>query len=87
MKLPREAGRHDDMGFEPNDVWLGSAGEELQIEAMRQWFLDRYEDPVMETPWDSESKSYVFVWGGPYDQTTLSKSDSLAWSITQSWRN
>ena len=67
MKLPREAGRHDDLGFEPNNVWLGSADEELQIEAMRQWFLDRYEDPAMETPWDSESKSYVFVWGGPYD--------------------
>ncbi|WP_156880543.1 hypothetical protein [Thermomonas fusca] len=67
MKLPREAGRHDDMGFEPNDSWLASAGEELQIEAMRQWFLDRYEDPVMETPWDSETKSYIFVWGGPYD--------------------
>lgn len=34
---------------------------------MRRWFLDRYEDPANETPWDGEGKEYVFVWGGPYD--------------------
>ena len=67
MKLPREAGRHGDYGFEPDDIWLERVADDLQLAAMRQWFLDRYEDPAMETPWDSETKSYVFVWGGPYD--------------------
>ena len=66
-QLPREAGDFDSGPFEPNDEWLTSAPKELQIAAMRRWFLDRYEDPANETPWDGEDKAYVFVWGGPYD--------------------
>lgn len=65
--LPPEAGTTYLGPFEPNDEWLATASKELQIEAMRRWFLDRYEDPANETPWDGEDKQYVFVWGGPYD--------------------
>lgn len=66
-QLPSEAGDFNSGHFEPNDEWLASAPKELQIAAMRRWFLDRYEDPANETPWDGEDKAYVFVWGGPYD--------------------
>jgi hypothetical protein len=66
-ELPPEAGRDDAGPFEPDDEWLETAPKELQIAAMRRWFLDRFEDPANETPWDGEDKQYVFVWGGPYD--------------------
>lgn len=66
-QLPSEAGDFESSPFEPNDEWLATAPKELQIAVMRRWFLDRYEDPANETPWDGEDKAYVFVWGGPYD--------------------
>lgn len=66
-QLPSEAGDFDSGPFEPNNDWLATAPKELQIAAMRRWFLDRYEDPANETPWDGEDKAYVFVWGGPFD--------------------
>jgi hypothetical protein len=65
--LPSAAGDFHSGPFEPDDDWLSSAPKDLQIAAMRRWFLDRYEDPANETPWDGEDKEYVFVWGGPYD--------------------
>jgi len=65
--LPPEAGDLDSRPFQPDDDWLAAASKELQIAAMRRWFLDRYEDPANETPWDGEDKQYVYVWGGPYD--------------------
>lgn len=66
-QLPSEAGDFDSGPFEPDDDWIASASKELQVAAMRRWFLDRYENPANETPWDGEDKEYVFVWGGPYD--------------------
>jgi hypothetical protein len=66
-QLSSEAGDFYSGPFEPNDNWLATAPKELQIAAMKRWFLDRYEDPANETPWDGEDKTYVFVWGGPYD--------------------
>lgn len=66
-QLPLESGNANDVRFEPNDDWLASAPRDQQIAAMRRWFLDRFEDPANETPWDGEEKAYVFVWGGPYD--------------------
>lgn len=65
--LPAEAGSDDNGPFEPNDDWLKKAPKNQQIAAMRRWFLDRYEDPANQTPWDGENKEYVFIWGGPYD--------------------
>lgn len=66
-ELPPEAGTITDNRFDPNDDWLSGAPRELQIEAMRRWFLDRFEEPANETPWDGEEKEYLFIWGGPYD--------------------
>jgi hypothetical protein len=58
------------MPFEPDDALLSAMAKEDQIDVMRRWFLERYENPVNETPWDSEDSAYVFVWGGPYDPDT-----------------
>ncbi|MBK6743185.1 MAG: hypothetical protein IPG66_09495 [Hydrogenophilales bacterium] len=66
-ELPTEAGDFDSGPFEPDNGWLASAPQDLQIAAMRRWFLERFENPANETPWDGEDKEYVFVWGGPYD--------------------
>lgn len=59
------------MADELDDDWLKEADRETQIEAMRGWFLKRYEDPANETPWDGEDKAYIFVWGGPYDPSDV----------------
>ena len=66
-ELPPESGDDISGKFEPNDDWIKSAPKELQVEAMRRWFCDRYEDPANETPYSSEEGGYIFVWGGPYD--------------------
>jgi hypothetical protein len=72
--LPAEAGSDDNGPFEPNDDWLKKAPKNQQIAAMRRWFLDRYEDPANQTPWDGEDKEYVFIWGGPYDPNEVIQS-------------
>lgn len=66
-ELPAEAGDTEARQFDPNDDWIKSAPRELQIEAMRRWFCDRYEDPVNETPYNGREGGYQFVHGGPYD--------------------
>lgn len=38
-----------------------------QIEAMREWFSKRYEDPAERTPYDSREGGYQWIWGGPLD--------------------
>ena len=63
--LPLEAGTDTPKGFEPNDEWLKSADEDMQVEGMRQWFRTRYCDPAMETPY-SEGE-YIYIHGGPYE--------------------
>jgi hypothetical protein len=40
---------------------------EEQRELMLQWFFQNFEDPVNSTPWDGETKDYMYIWGGPYD--------------------
>lgn len=66
-ELPIEAGDTEARQFDPNDDWIRSAARELQIEAMRSWFYDRYEDPVQQTPYSSGEGGYLFIHGGPYD--------------------
>jgi len=93
-QLPSEAGDFDSGPFEPNEDWVAAAPKKLQIAAMRQWFLDRYEDPANKTPWDGEDKAYVFVWGGPYDPNDVIQSrfdgivelDTMRKLIEELWR-
>jgi len=46
---------------------LQSADHETQMEAMREWFFQNFEDPAQSTPYDSGEGGYQFIWGGPYD--------------------
>jgi hypothetical protein len=40
---------------------------ESQIEVMREWFFENYEDPNNRTPYESAEGGYIYIWGGPYD--------------------
>src|SRR5437763_3773277 len=43
---------------------LAKADQETQLEAMRTWFFQNFENPAEHTPYDG---GYVYIWGGPYD--------------------
>ncbi|CNJ74733.1 TPA: hypothetical protein U5E00_004491 [Yersinia enterocolitica] len=38
-----------------------------QLEVMRNWFFDNYEDPVNSCPYESREGGYAYIYGGPYD--------------------
>ena len=38
-----------------------------QLRFMREWFLDKYEDPVQSLPYESREGGYIWIFGGPYD--------------------
>jgi len=46
---------------------LKSQDEDTKIEVMRDWFLQMYETPEENTPYDSGEGGYIYIWGGPYD--------------------
>lgn len=41
--------------------------KDTQIEIMREWFFENYEDPNNRTPYESAEGGYIYIWGGPYD--------------------
>lgn len=41
--------------------------KEEQIETMRTWFLENFEDPVERTPYESREGGYIYIWGGPFE--------------------
>ena len=46
---------------------LKKADEEIQMEAMRSWFYSHFQNPVEETPYNSEEGGYQYLSGGPYE--------------------
>lgn len=38
-----------------------------QIDIMRGWFYERFEDPAERTPYETAEGGYLWIWGGPYD--------------------
>ncbi|MBV6808167.1 hypothetical protein [Xanthomonas euvesicatoria] len=52
---------------EVDDGWLATAPPSEQTKAMRLWFLERYCDPQIETPYNSDAGAYFFLRGGPHD--------------------
>ena len=46
---------------------LKRASRDRQIEYMRFWFAQYFEDPAEETPYNGEEGGYLYIWGGPYD--------------------
>jgi hypothetical protein len=43
---------------------LRKADRDTQLDAMRTWFFQNFEDPAEHTPYDG---GYVYIWGGPYE--------------------
>ncbi|MBW4332255.1 hypothetical protein KY084_15715 [Stakelama sp. CBK3Z-3] len=44
---------------------------EAAIETMEKWFFEQFEDPQNETPRDSESQTYIYPWGGPFEASDV----------------
>ncbi len=42
-------------------------GKQKQIDVMKRWFRERYEDPAHSTPYCSEEGGYIYINGGPFD--------------------
>jgi len=53
--------------FDLRNDWLSRASQDDLRIALREWFLARYCDPAMETPYNSWEGGYCFIHGGPYD--------------------
>ena len=52
--------------FNPDANWLESASMEDQRLAVKTWFVSRYCNPAIETPYNHED-GYLYINGGPYD--------------------
>jgi hypothetical protein len=50
----------------PNETFRALPDAE-KLELMIQWFLERYEDPAQETPYNGREGGYLYVHGGPYN--------------------
>src|SRR5882762_845899 len=46
---------------------LPKAKRDVQLDAMRTWFYQNYEDPNDSCPYDSAEGGYQYIYGGPYD--------------------
>lgn len=49
----------------PDD--LPNEDREIQLDVMRTWFFENFEDPAERTPYESREGGYIWIWGGPYD--------------------
>jgi hypothetical protein len=45
---------------------LKGLSDDEQIDIMRNWFYENYQNPEIECPYDHEEGDYVYIWGGPY---------------------
>lgn len=52
-------------GYSADD--LPGLEREVQIDVMRIWFFQNFEDPAEKTPYESAEGGYQWIWGGPYD--------------------
>ncbi|WP_145574287.1 hypothetical protein [Yersinia alsatica] len=41
--------------------------KENQLEVMRNWFFENFEDPANACPYESREGGYAYIYGGPYD--------------------
>ncbi|MDO9043512.1 MAG: hypothetical protein Q7U64_14405 [Desulfocapsaceae bacterium] len=46
---------------------LAESDRETQLEVMRTWFFQNFEDPAERTPYESREGGYIWIWGGPYE--------------------
>ena len=38
-----------------------------QLEVMRNWFFENFEDPANSCPYESREGGYAYIYGGPYE--------------------
>lgn len=38
-----------------------------QLEVMKNWFFENFEDPANACPYESREGGYAYIYGGPYD--------------------
>ena len=72
--MPRKATHYTDPDVEGGQYQynisrtaLGKMEKKRQQDIMRQWFYERYEDPVNSQPYDSREGGYIYVNAGPFD--------------------
>jgi hypothetical protein len=65
-RKPRRYNRSDYEGTITASA-LRRAGQQTQLDVMREWFHANYEDPVENTPYESAEGGYIYIWGGPYE--------------------
>ena len=46
---------------------LPGLGYREQLDVMKTWFRQHYEDPAERTPYESAEGGYIWIWGGPYE--------------------
>lgn len=46
---------------------LAALDPERQKEIAKHWFLERYENPAENTPYETAEGGYIYIWGGPHD--------------------
>ena len=59
---------HNDQNLtaDPDDEASSDADREAQLEMMREWFFQHFENPAERTPYESREGGYQWIWGGPY---------------------
>jgi hypothetical protein len=53
---------------------LAKLRPEEQKQIIKHWFLEHYENPAENTPYDSAEGGYIYIWGGPHE------ADEVLWS-------
>lgn len=56
--------QHDPVSDPPS---VSGMAEDDAVDAVIEWFLANFEDPVHETPFESAEGGYQYIWGGPYE--------------------
>lgn len=51
---------------EISEVDLAYEERDVQLDVMRTWFYENFEDPAERTPYESGEGGYIWIWGGPY---------------------
>ena len=52
---------------EDGDERIDEEDRQAQIDALVEWFFERYEDPAQRLPYISAEGGYQWIYGGPYD--------------------
>lgn len=57
--------QHDPLTLPPDD--FNGLTEAEAVELIREWFFVNFEDPNVETPYETAEGGYQYIWGGPYN--------------------